>query len=185
MVHWLSKKSISVSIRLSHSCVELLGSYMENNASQARADTHRCIVRALKYLNVFLFDHLVPLKPVKFLEGELIHDLLTIFVSAKLVSYVKFHQTNKDFIDSLGLLHEQNMATMRLLTFMGMAVKNKEISFDTVQQELQIGANGVDACVIGAGRTKTVLSSVIVHGGHLENSNGNNSTTHLMPGNKI
>ena len=82
--------------------VELLGSYTEDNASQARVDAHRCIVRALKDPNAFLFDHLLTLKPVKFLEGELIHDLLTIFVSAKLASYVKFYQNNKDFIDSLG-----------------------------------------------------------------------------------
>ena len=47
-----------------------------------------------------------------------------------------------------GLLHEQNMAKMRLLTFMGMAVENKEISFDTMQQELQIGADDVEAFVI-------------------------------------
>ncbi|XP_006901647.1 PREDICTED: eukaryotic translation initiation factor 3 subunit M-like [Elephantulus edwardii] len=122
--------------------VELLGSYTEDNASQARVDGHRCIVPALKDPNAFLFDHLLTLKPVKFLEGELIHDLLTIFVSAKLASYVKFYQNNKDFIDSLGLLHDQNMAKMRLLTFMGMAVGNKELSFDTMQQELQIGAVG-------------------------------------------
>lgn len=49
---------------------------------------------------------------------------------------------------NLGLLHEQNMAKMRLLTFMGMAVENKEISFDTMQQELQIGADDVEAFVI-------------------------------------
>ncbi|XP_030416134.1 eukaryotic translation initiation factor 3 subunit M isoform X1 [Gopherus evgoodei] len=136
--------------------VELLGSYTEDNASQARVDAHRCIVRALKDPNTFLFDHLLALKPVKFLEGELIHDLLTIFVSAKLASYVKFYQNNKDFIDSLGLLHEQNMAKMRLLTFMGMAVENKEISFDTMQQELQIGADDVEAFVIDAVKTKMV-----------------------------
>ncbi|KAJ6665148.1 hypothetical protein lerEdw1_005379 [Lerista edwardsae] len=136
--------------------VELLGSYTEDNASQARVDAHRCIVRALKDPNTFLFDHLLALKPVKFLEGELIHDLLTIFVSAKLASYVRFYQNNKDFIDSLGLLHEQNMAKMRLLTFMGMAVENKEISFDTMQQELQIGADDVEAFVIDAVKTKMV-----------------------------
>lgn len=28
--------------------------------------------------------------------------LLTIFVSAKLAAYLKFYQSNKDFIDSLG-----------------------------------------------------------------------------------
>ena len=61
---------------------------MEDNASQARADAHRCIVQSLKDPHAFLSDHLLTLKPVKFLEGELMHDLLTIFVSAKLASYV-------------------------------------------------------------------------------------------------
>uniref|UniRef100_A0A3Q3E5X0 Eukaryotic translation initiation factor 3 subunit M n=1 Tax=Labrus bergylta TaxID=56723 RepID=A0A3Q3E5X0_9LABR len=120
----------------------------------------RCIVRALKDPNTFLIDHLLTLKPVRFLEGELIHDLLTIFVSAKLAAYVKFYQSNKDFIDSLGLSHEQNMAKMRLLTFMGMAVEFKEISFDTMQQELQIGAEDVEAFVIDAVRTKMVYCKI-------------------------
>lgn len=85
--------------------VELLGSYTEDNASQARVDAHRytdvlhlsfirqcidpqhtytrvclifrCIVRALKDPNTFLMDHLLTLKPVRFLEGELIHDVST------------------------------------------------------------------------------------------------------------
>ncbi|TTI30688.1 Eukaryotic translation initiation factor 3 subunit M [Bagarius yarrelli] len=140
--------------------VELLGSYTEDNASQARVDAHRCIVRALKDPNTFLFDHLLALKPVRFLEGELIHDLLTIFVSAKLAAYVKFYQSNKDFIDSLGLCHEQNMAKMRLLTFMGMAVETKELSFDTMQQELQIGTDDVEPFVIDAVRTKMVYCKI-------------------------
>lgn len=140
--------------------VELLGSYTEDNASQARVDAHRCIVRALKDPKTFLLDHLLSLKPVKFLEGELIHDLLTIFVSAKLSSYLKFYQNNKDFIDSLGLSHEQNMAKMRLLTFMGMAVESKEISFDTIQQELQIGADDVEAFIIDAVKTKMVYCKI-------------------------
>ncbi|XP_072277980.1 eukaryotic translation initiation factor 3 subunit M [Pyxicephalus adspersus] len=140
--------------------VELLGSYTDDNASQARVDAHKCIVRALKDPKAFLLDHLLALKPVKFLEGELIHDLLTIFVSAKLSSYVRFYQNNKDFIDSLGLSHEQNMEKMRLLTFMGMAVENKEISFDTIQQELQMGADDVEAFVIDAVKTKMVYCKI-------------------------
>ncbi|TNN75839.1 Eukaryotic translation initiation factor 3 subunit M [Liparis tanakae] len=140
--------------------VELLGSYTEDNASQARVDAQKCIVRALKDPNTFLIDHLLTLKPVRFLEGELIHDLLTIFVSGKLAAYVKFYQSNKDFIDSLGLSHEQNMSKMRLLTFMGMAVEFKEVSFDTMEQELQIGADDVEAFVIDAVRTKMVYCKI-------------------------
>lgn len=47
-----------------------------------------------------------------------------------------------------GLSHEQNMAKMRLLTFMGMAVEFKEISFETMQQELLVGEDDVEAFVI-------------------------------------
>lgn len=52
------------------------------------------------------------------------------------------------------------MAKMRLLTFMGMAVENKEISFDTMQQELQIGADDVEAFVIDG---KNCGSAQIAH----------------------
>jgi hypothetical protein len=53
------------------------------------------------------------------------------------------------------------MAKMRLLTFMGMAVENKEISFDTMQQELQIGADDVEAFVIdGKAVERTLLSRI-------------------------
>lgn len=50
------------------------------------------------------------------------------------------------------------MAKMRLLTFMGMAVEFKEISFDTMQQELQIGADDVEAFVIDGTRTSSQIN---------------------------
>lgn len=60
-----------------------------------------------------------------------------------------------------GLSHEQNMAKMRLLTFMGMAVEFKEISFDTMQQELQIGAEDVEAFVIDGTNTFTLFTHTL------------------------
>lgn len=45
------------------------------------------------------------------------------------------------------------MAKMRLLTFMGMAVEFKEISFDTMQQELQLEEDQVEAFVIDGTNT--------------------------------
>uniref|UniRef100_A0A4W5KET9 PCI domain-containing protein n=1 Tax=Hucho hucho TaxID=62062 RepID=A0A4W5KET9_9TELE len=52
------------------------------------------------------------------------------------------------------------MAKMRLLTFMGMAVEFKEISFDTMQQELQLEEDQVEAFVIDAVRTKMVYCKI-------------------------
>lgn len=140
--------------------IELLSTYTEDNASQARDDAHRCIVASLGDPNTFLLDHLLTLKPVKFLEGELIHDLLTIFVSDKLSSYLQFYAANKDFVDSLGLRHEQSLQKMRLLTFMQIAETKKDIPFETLQRELQINAEMVELFVIDALRTRMVRAKI-------------------------
>lgn len=83
--------------------MELLGTYTQENASQAREDAQRCILAALADPNTFLLDPLLSLKPVMFLEGELIHDLLTIFVSEKLPAYIEFYENHKEFVNSQGM----------------------------------------------------------------------------------
>lgn len=47
-----------------------------------------------------------------------------------------------------GLNHEQNMKKMRLLTFMQLAETNPEMSFDTIQEELQISESEVESFII-------------------------------------
>lgn len=140
--------------------IELLGTYTEDNASQAKNDAHRCIVTHLGDPNTFLMDHLLSLKPVKFLEGELIHDLLTIFVSQKLADYQQFYKNNTDFVNSLGLSHDQNLSKMRLLTFMQMAENKKEIEFDKIQSEMQLEENEIEDFIIDVLRTKSVRAKI-------------------------
>lgn len=84
--------------------IELLGTYTAENASYAREDAMKCIVTALADPNTFLLDPLLSLKPVRFLEGELIHDLLSVFVSEKLPSYLQFYKNHKEFVNSQGKL---------------------------------------------------------------------------------
>lgn len=55
--------------------IELLGSYTESTASQAKDDARKCLMTSLADPNTFLLDHLLTLKPVKSLEGEKIHDV--------------------------------------------------------------------------------------------------------------
>lgn len=47
-----------------------------------------------------------------------------------------------------GLKHEQSMKKMRLLTFMQIAETKKEITFDTIKQELQLDEDSVESFVI-------------------------------------
>nr|QBH73919.1 eukaryotic translation initiation factor 3 subunit M [Eurycantha calcarata] len=136
--------------------VELLGTYTSENASQAREDAQRCIMAALADPSTFLLDPLLALKPVRFLEGELIHDLLSVFVSEKLPAYLDFYKNHKEYVHSLGLNHEQNMKKMRLLTFMQLAEGNSEMSFETVQQELQLEEDEVESFIIDVLKTKLV-----------------------------
>ncbi|KAG9511269.1 Eukaryotic translation initiation factor 3 subunit M, partial [Fragariocoptes setiger] len=140
--------------------IELLGTYTEENASHAKQDAMTCITSFLKDPNTFLMDHLLTLKPVKFLEGEPIHDLLTIFVSEKLQDYLEFYSKNIQVIENLGLVHEQNMKKMRLLTFMQMAESKKEISYETICEELQLEHDNVEPFVIDVLRTKLVRAKV-------------------------
>ncbi|XP_069132298.1 eukaryotic translation initiation factor 3 subunit M-like [Argopecten irradians] len=140
--------------------IDLLGSYTEDNASQARDDAHRCIVTHLGDPNTFLMDHLLTLKPVKFLEGELIHDLLTIFVSGKISQYQQFYKNNTDFVKSLCLSHEQNMRKMRLLTFMQMAENKTEIEYSVLQEEMLITAEEIEPFIIDVLRTKAVRAKI-------------------------
>ncbi|KAL3194074.1 hypothetical protein MRX96_046128 [Rhipicephalus microplus] len=138
--------------------VELLSTYTEDNASQARDDAHRCIVSCLADPTTFLLDHLLPLKPVRFLEGELVHDLLTIFVADKLSAYLAFYQANKDFVSSLGLSHEQSLHKMRLLTLMQLAESRRELPFELLQQELQL--QDVEGFVVEALRTRMLTAKI-------------------------
>jgi len=143
--------------------IELLGTYTTENASQAREDAHRCIIASLADPNTYIMDHLLTLKPVKFLEGELIHDLLTIFVAEKLPGYVHFYNNHKEFISSVGLDHDANVRKMRLLTFMQMAENSSEMTFGQIEHELQLTAPEVEAFIIEALKTKLVSARMDQH----------------------
>lgn len=136
--------------------IELLGTYTTENASVAREDAMKCIVSALADPNTFLLDPLLALKPVHFLEGELIHDLLSIFVSEKLPAYLQFYENHKEFVNTQGLNHEQNIRKMRLLTFMQLAESNPEMTFVQLTKELQIAENEVEPFIIEILKTKLV-----------------------------
>lgn len=83
--------------------IELLSTYTTENAIQAKKDAQRCIVTALADPNTFLLDPLLSLKPIMTLEGELIYELLNIFVKEKLTKYIQFNNEHKDFILKLGI----------------------------------------------------------------------------------
>jgi translation initiation factor 3 subunit M len=141
--------------------IELLGTFTTENASQAREEAQRCIIASLADPNTFLLDHLLILKPVKFLEGELIHDLLKIFVSEKLEAYQKFYENHREFVtNTLALKHEDNLKKMKMLTLMQLAETKSVITFGEIQQHLQLPDTEVEEFLIDLLKTKLVRAKV-------------------------
>ena len=59
--------------------IELLSTYSKETSSKSRDDAHKCIVYCINDPNIFIFDSLLLLEPIKYLEGELIHNVRTSF----------------------------------------------------------------------------------------------------------
>lgn len=109
--------------------VELLGTYTAENASAAREDAQRCILAALVDPNTFLLDPLLALKPVRFLEGELIHDLLLVFVQDKLPAYLHFYQHHKEFVE-----HQLGMYMLYMYIYLCILFNQSSILFIDFKQ---------------------------------------------------
>lgn len=138
--------------------VELLSTYEDHDAKEASQDAIKCISFAISDPNTYLMDHLIPLKPIKALEGQPIHELLKIFVYKKLSEYREFYRKHKDVVDMLQLDHEKNVEKMRYLTFMYLAEKNQEIPFDLIKREIEV--DDVEAFTINVLGTKLVTAKV-------------------------
>jgi len=139
--------------------LELLASYSTENASQAREDAQRCIVACIADPNTFILDHLLSLKPVKFLEGDLVHDLLEVFVKGGIEDYLEFYQNHKEFVAQKPALdHAANLRKMRVLTLLSLAQEREEMSYAQLSQALRIEEAEVEAFIIEALRTKLLVA---------------------------
>ncbi len=69
---------------------------------------------------------------------------------------MKFYEEKKDFIEGLGLNHEENLRKMRILTFMQLAENETELSFDVLEDQLQLTTAEIEEFVIEVLKTKLV-----------------------------
>ena len=53
--------------------LEILSTYDDKNASEAKDDALQCILHCINKPDVYVMDHLLQLKPVSALDGQPIH----------------------------------------------------------------------------------------------------------------
>jgi len=140
--------------------LELLSTYDEENAPSAKEDAERCILDFVAKPDVFMMDHLLKLKPVTCLQGQPIYQLLEIFVSGLLSEYHTFYTNNKEFIEKSGLVHENNIHKMRILTMLTLSTQTKELPFAKLQTELTLNEDELEEFVIDMVKSKLVHAKI-------------------------
>ncbi|XP_025199577.1 eukaryotic translation initiation factor 3 subunit M-like [Melanaphis sacchari] len=136
--------------------IELLRNYTADDGKQAKDDAKRCIISAIADPKTFLFEPLLSLTPVISLQNSPLHELLVIFVSGNLTNYLDFYKGHKDLIKSLALDHQANIHKMKLLTVMSLTEDSSIITFETIQQQVQISAEQVEPFLLELFGTKFV-----------------------------
>ncbi|KRZ12217.1 Inactive tyrosine-protein kinase 7, partial [Trichinella zimbabwensis] len=142
---------------------ELLSSYTtEADAYIAGDDARECVRSAINDPRTFIFSHLFSLLPVQQLADEPIYRLLTIFDSGSLDDYIMFYEQNKQFVDeTMGLSNEQYLYKMRVLTFMSIAEKRKQISLSELMNLLKMENEHIlEEFVIKAIQSKMVYAQI-------------------------
>jgi len=114
-------------------------------------ETSQAVIEAIRVPNIFLFDELLELRPVKLLEqnNPKLWQLLQIFVQESLEAYSKFAAENSDFLKDSGLDHEECIAKMLLLSLASLAVSSLalsgsgsgEISYATIARTLHLSSD--------------------------------------------
>lgn len=115
------------------------------------ADSHR-----------YVFNNILQLESVKNLQSQKIYKLLQIFVEEKLPSFIKFCETDKEYLESLGLDYSVCEHKMQLLTLLSLAVGSSEIPFSLLSSELGVGVSEIEQLVIDAVRLQ-LLSARMDH----------------------
>jgi len=134
--------------------LEILGTYDDKSASEAKDDALQCILHCINKPDVYIMDHLLQLKPVIALEGQPILKLLKIFVTGKLADYLDFFEKNSNFVLGLpGANHEGNIQKMKILTMVSIACEQPEIEFTSLAKQLMLNEDEVEEFVIESIKT--------------------------------
>lgn len=140
--------------------LELLSTYDDESATSATQDAENCILDFIAKPDIYVMDHLLKLKPVGCLQGKPIYKLLEIFVSGVLADYHKFYESNKEYIEKSGLSHEQNLNKMRVLTLLTLATNQMELSFSTLQEQLQLEEENMEEFIINVVKSRLIHAKI-------------------------
>ncbi|KAL1824443.1 hypothetical protein DCAR_0312522 [Daucus carota subsp. sativus] len=124
------------------------------NMAEAKEEAVRAVVEFVKTPDMFQCD-LLDMPAVAQLEKdakyESVYQLLKIFLTQKLDAYLEFHSANSSLLKNYGILHEDCVAKMRLMSLVDLgANESGHIPYDLIKHTLQIADDEVEGWVVKA-----------------------------------
>ncbi|KAF6139521.1 hypothetical protein GIB67_015478 [Kingdonia uniflora] len=120
---------------------------------EAKEEAVRAIVEFVKAPDMFQCD-LLDMPSVGQLENDdtyaSVYHLLRIFLALRLDAYMDFHAANSELLKTYGLVHEDCILKMRLMSLADLGSENSEIPYALIRDTLQITDDEVELWVVKA-----------------------------------
>ncbi|XP_024642034.2 eukaryotic translation initiation factor 3 subunit M isoform X1 [Medicago truncatula] len=128
--------------------------------SEAKEEAVRAIVDFVKAPDVFQCD-LLDMPAVGQLENDakyaLLYQLLKIFLTQRLDAYLEYHTANSTLLNDYGLVHEECIAKMRLMSLVDLSADGSgQIPYELIRDTLQINDDEVELWVFKAITAKLI-----------------------------
>ncbi|KAH9296227.1 hypothetical protein KI387_039815 [Taxus chinensis] len=128
--------------------------------SEAKEESVRAIIEFVKAPDMFQCD-LLDMAAVAQLEKDgkyaLVYRLLHIFLTQRLDTYLEFQTANSALLKSYGIVHEDCITKMRLMSLADLASKGSgEISYSSVRDTLRVTDDEVEFWIVRAISAKLV-----------------------------
>lgn len=128
--------------------------------SEAKEEAVRAIIEFVKAPDMFQCD-LLDMAAVAQLEKDgkyaLVYRLLQIFLTQRLDTYLEFETTNSALLKSYGIVRDDCITKMRLMSFADLASKGSgEISYSSVRDTLRVTDDEVEFWIVRATSAKLV-----------------------------
>jgi len=133
--------------------VKYLDTFESANAETLASATEQAqiaAVEAIKLPEIVQADHLLGMAAIQQLRSSnpKLHRLLQLFSEESLDAFHTFHKENPDFVGSVGLVYEECLQKMRLLSLATLAAQQPELPYSLIARTLAIDEEEVEPWII-------------------------------------
>ncbi|GAM16831.1 hypothetical protein SAMD00019534_000060 [Acytostelium subglobosum LB1] len=136
--------------------VKYLNTFNKEDSAEAQEDSVRACIESISLQELYQSDYLLDLEAIRFLETSanpkhnLTYELMKIFATEQLGSFVQFQTRNPNFLTDIGLKPDECMQKIRLLSIATLTSEDATVPYSAIAKSLAIDENDVETWVIDA-----------------------------------